>query len=137
MKAMNEKNIRNQIYKCDICGNIVEILTAGRSSLVCCGYEMKLQNEKIEDAKAEKHVPILIDEGHSVKIVVGAVAHPMEEAHYIEWIEVINGDYVNRKHLKAGDKPEALFYVHKQPGLLVRAYCNIHGLWRGKAISMN
>lgn len=134
---MSEKNKRNQIYKCDVCGMVIEVLTTAEASLFCCKEEMKLLIEKTEDAKAEKHVPVLIDNGNSIKISVGAVPHPMEDDHYIEWIEVINADYVNRKYMKPGDEPEAPFYVIKQPGLILRAYCNQHGLWKGKAISMS
>ena len=132
---MSEKNTRNQIYKCDTCKVVVEVLTREETALLCFGKGMNLLNEKTDDEKAEKHVPILIEEGAGIKIVVGATAHPMEEGHYIEWIEVINGDYLNRKYLKPGDSPEASFYVHKQSGLIVRAYCNLHGLWKGKPVN--
>lgn len=123
-------NKRDEVYKCELCGNVVEILTGQEGELTCCGEPMVKMVEKTQDAKAEKHVPVLEDQGTTIKVKVGSVPHPMDEDHYIEWIEVINGDYVNRKHLKPGDKPEAEFYVHKQAGLIVRSYCNLHGLWK-------
>ena len=126
---MNTK-VKNQIYKCAICGNTVEIVHGAVGTLVCCGKEMDLLKENTVDASAEKHKPVLVEKGPASKVMIGSVPHPMEPKHYIEWIEIINGDYVNRKYLKAGDKPEADFYVHKQPGLIVRGYCNLHGLWQ-------
>ena len=123
--------IKNQIYKCDVCGNTVEIVHGSMGTLVCCNKEMRLLKENTVDASVEKHKPVLVGKGTTSKIMVGSVPHPMEEKHYVEWIEIINGDYVNRKYLKPGDKPEADFYVQKQPGLIVREYCNIHGLWQG------
>jgi superoxide reductase len=127
-----------QVYKCECCPFTAEILNAecddnceSSCGLSCCGKPMKLMEEKTADYTTEKHVPLLQDGSEGVKIVVGSTAHPMEEKHYIEWIEVINGPYVNRKYLKPGDAPEAEFYVPKQAGLKVRSYCNIHGLWKG------
>jgi len=121
-----------QIYKCEICGNIVETVHEGGGDMVCCGKQMTLQEEKTADFKNEKHVPIYGDSTDGIKVVVGSTPHPMTPEHYIEWIEVINGDYVNRKHLKPGDKPEADFYVKKQPGIILREYCNVYGLWKGE-----
>ena len=118
------------IYKCEKCGNIVEVMHEGPGALVCCGVEMKYYGENTMDAATEKHVPVIEGDEKGVTVKVGSVAHPMEEKHYIEWIEVINGDYVNRKYLKPGEKPEAKFYVPMQKGLIVRAYCNIHGHWQ-------
>ncbi len=99
-------------------------------SLVCCSKPMDLQKENTVDASREKHVPVLEGSGIDIKVKVGTTPHPMEKDHYIEWIEVINKEYVNRKYLKPGDKPEAEFYVYKQPGLILREYCNLHGLWK-------
>jgi len=119
-----------EIYKCKICGNIVEMVHGGQGQLVCCGEPMKKMEENTEDAATEKHVPVVeeIDEG--IKVKVGSVPHPMIDKHYIEWIEVQNGPWVNRKHLNPDDPPEAEFYVKMQDRLEVRAYCNIHGLWK-------
>ena len=123
---------KNDVYKCNICGNIVQFLHPSQGKLVCCGKEMVFLKENDTDAATEKHVPVIesIPEGSRVK--VGSVAHPMEADHYIEWIEVLNGDYVNRKYLKPGDKPEAEFYVKNSEKLVVREYCNKHGHWKNK-----
>lgn len=122
---------RLQIYKCEVCGNIIEIMHGAIvGSLVCCSKPMNSQKENTVDASREKHVPVLEDNGINIKVKVGTTPHPMGKDHYIEWIEVINKEHVNRKYLKPGDKPEAEFYVHKQPGLILREYCNKHGLWK-------
>lgn len=120
-----------QVYKCEICGNTVEMVHGAAGEMVCCGKPMTFIEEKTADWKNEKHVPIFADSTTGIKVIVGSTPHPMTEEHYIEWIEVLNGDYVNRKHLKPGDKAEAEFYVPKQSGLVLRSYCNIHGLWKG------
>ncbi len=120
---------RMQVFKCNHCGLMVEVMDNGMNP-VCCGENMVLQKENTVDAAKEKHVPVLEDNGTTINVKVGSVAHPMADDHYIEWIEVINGDYVNRKYLKPGDKPEAPFYLHNQPGIVIRAYCNKHGLWK-------
>lgn len=118
----------NEIYKCNICGNIVEVLQAGNGTLVCCGEDMRLLKANTVDASKEKHVPVWSNTvGISVK--VGSIPHPMEENHYIELIEVIADGRVYRKYLKPGDKPEAAFDI-KASNAEVRAYCNIHGLWK-------
>ena len=118
-----------EIYKCDICGNIVEVLHAGQGTLVCCGQDMILQVENTVDAAKEKHVPVIekIDGGYKVK--VGSVAHPMEEKHYIEWIELIAGGTAYRQFLKPGDTPEAVFKVDAAQ-VNAREYCNLHGHWK-------
>ncbi len=120
---------RLQIYKCEKCGMIVEVLHGGAGSLVCCGQPMTQLAENTTDAAKEKHVPVVEAVAEGTKVTVGSVAHPMEDAHYIELIELIDGSAVYRKHLKPGDAPEAVFSV-KSEGAVVRAYCNIHGLWR-------
>jgi len=119
-----------EIYKCEICGNIVEMVHGGAGELVCCGQPMKKMTENTVDAAVEKHVPVVEEIADGIKVKVGAVAHPMMEKHYIEWIEVQNGAWVNRKHLTPDDKPEAEFYVKMNDKLEVREYCNIHGLWK-------
>ena len=121
---------KNEIYKCHA-GMTIEILRGAECELKCCGEPVELLNAQTADAATEKHVPLLETTDGGIKIVVGSTAHPMTEEHYIEWIEVINGDYVNRKYLKPGDAPEAEFYVSNQEGLIIRSYCNVHGLWRG------
>ncbi len=119
-----------QIYKCNACGLMVEVVAAGSCPPSCCGEPMELMTENTRDAAKEKHVPVVEVQGDGILVKVGAVPHPMEPDHYIEWIEVVNGSYVNRCHLKPGDAPQAAFYVPMQPGLIVREYCNKHGLWK-------
>ena len=128
-----------QIYKCQICGNIVEVVHIGAGELVCCGQPMTLQKantvdvaqEKSADAKAmaDKHVPVIekTDDGYKVKI--GSIPHPMEESHYIEWIEIIVDGKSCRHFLKPGEAPEAKFCI-KAGEVSAREYCNLHGLWQ-------
>ncbi len=118
-----------QIYKCEICGNIVEMIHAGAGELVCCGQPMKLYQENTVDAAKEKHVPVTETTSKGIKVKVGSVPHPMEEKHYIEWIEVIADGKAYRRFLNPGEAPEAEFEV-KANGLIVREYCNLHGLWQ-------
>jgi superoxide reductase len=122
---------QKQIYKCNICGNIVEVLHAGVGQLVCCGQPMELLMEKTADVGLEKHVPVIEKVGNNVKVKVGSVSHPMEQNHYIEWIEIIADSKTCRKFLKPGDKPEAEFEVMAEK-IEAREYCNIHGLWKSK-----
>ncbi len=120
-----------QIYKCEICGNMVETVHPGKGQLVCCGQPMKLMKENTVDASKEKHVPVVVLEEDMTVVKVGSVAHPMEEKHYIEWIEFItDGNKVRRKHLKPGDRPEAEFCPVGKQKFEARAYCNLHGLWK-------
>jgi len=119
-----------EIYKCEVCGNIVEVVHGGKGELVCCGKPMVLQKENTVDAAKEKHVPVVEKGGDGVKVKVGAVAHPMEEKHFIEWIEIIADGKAYRQFLNPGDAPEALFAV-SAGAATARAYCNIHGLWKG------
>ena len=119
-----------EIYKCNICGNIVEIIHEGAGSLVCCGQAMDLLQEKTEDASTEKHVPYIEKTDNGVIVKVGQNQdHPMEEKHYIEWIQIIADGVSYRKFLKPGDKPEAEFEI-KADTIQAREYCNVHGLWK-------
>jgi len=120
---------RLQIYKCEVCGNIVEVLHEGQGELVCCGEPMKLFVENTVDAAKEKHVPVVETTAEGFKVKVGSVAHPMEEKHYIEWIELIADGKIYRTFLKPGDEPEATFDIDAQQ-VTVREYCNVHGLWK-------
>lgn len=122
---------RNQIYKCEICGNIVEVLHGGKGELVCCGKPMKLYAENTVDAAKEKHVPVIgkIEGGYKVKI--GSAAHPMEEKHHIEWIALYADGRVHRKYLKPGDAPEAEFLCQAKE-ITAKEFCNLHGLWAAK-----
>lgn len=123
---------RLQIYKCERCGNIVEVLHAGPGQLVCCGVPMKHFVENTVDAAKEKHVPVLERTADGFRVAVGSVTHPMEEKHWIEWIELLADGVVHRKFLKPGDRPEAIFCVKAQV-VSAREYCNLHGLWKGEA----
>jgi superoxide reductase len=117
------------VYKCNICGNIIEVLHGGAGELVCCGAPMILMTENTMDAAKEKHVPVITKVDGGYRVNVGSVAHPMEEKHYIEWIELIAGDVCYRQFLKPGDKPEAFFPV-KADKVTAREYCNLHLLWK-------
>jgi superoxide reductase len=117
-----------EIYKCELCGNIVEVLHAGDGELVCCGEPMKLLKENTVDAAKEKHVPVIEKSPDSITVKVGSVAHPMEEKHYIEWIEIIADGKAYRQFLKPGDAPEAVFKVSAQT-VTAREFCNLHGHW--------
>lgn len=119
---------RSQVYKCSMCGNMVEVLHAGAGELVCCGQPMVLFAENTVDAAQEKHVPVVEKTADGFKVTVGSVAHPMDEKHYIEWIELIVGDKLYRQFLNPGQAPEAVFCVAAEKAT-ARAYCNLHGLW--------
>lgn len=120
---------RLEVYKCAICGNIVEVLHSGKGQLVCCNQPMTLQKENTVDASLEKHVPVVETESDGIKVKVGSVPHPMEEKHYIEWIEVIVDGKAYRQFLAPGGVAEAFFPL-KGGDIRVREYCNLHGLWK-------
>lgn len=120
-----------QIYKCNVCGNIVEVLHTGVGELVCCGEAMQLMQEKREDTGQEKHLPVIEKMENKVKVKVGSIPHPMQEKHYIEWIELIADGKAYHQFLKPEDTPEAMFDV-KANKVIARAYCNLHGLWKGE-----
>jgi superoxide reductase len=121
---------RLQIYKCEVCGNIVEVIHEGKGELVCCKQPMKLFVENSVDAAKEKHVPVIEHTIVGIKVTVGSVAHQMEEKHYIEWIELIADGKAYRHFLNPGDVPEATFNVDAAQ-VTAREYCNLHGLWKG------
>ena len=121
--------VQKQVYRCNVCGNIVEVLHVGKGELVCCGQPMELLQEKVTDAGLEKHVPVIESTDSGIKVKVGDVPHPMEEKHYIEWVEVITGGGSYRQFLKPGEKPEANFDIKPQK-VTAREYCSIHGLWK-------
>ena len=122
---------RMQVYKCEVCGNIVEVLHEGQGELVCCDKPMKLMDEQTADAATEKHVPVIEKTDTGFKVKVGSVPHPMEEEHFINLIQLLNGDdVVIGKRLKPGDEPKAEFCcLASTDGLKARILCNIHGLW--------
>jgi len=129
MKNMATATERLNVYKCDICGIIAEIAHSGAGTLVCCNKPMRLLKENTTDAAVEKHVPVIEIIPEGVKVTVGSVAHPMQEEHYIEWIEIIADGKVYKEYLKPGDAPEAVFCV-KAENITAREYCNLHGLWK-------
>ena len=120
-----------EMYKCEICGNIVSVIDVGGGTLVCCGQEMNLLEVKTEAQEGkEKHVPVLSIDGDKVTVKVGSVEHPMEDNHYIQLIQVVkDGLVIACKRLKPGQKPEATFYLEDTEGLKARELCTIHGLW--------
>jgi superoxide reductase len=129
---IEEGKMANQleVYKCEICGNIVEVINAGAGELVCCGKAMTLLVENTVDAAKEKHVPEVEKVDGGVKVKVGSVAHPMEEKHYIQWVEIIADGKAYRQFLNPGETPEAVFQVEADQ-VTAREFCNLHGLWKG------
>jgi superoxide reductase len=118
-----------QIYKCNVCGNIVEVLHNGAGELVCCGKPMEQKQENTQEASTEKHIPVIEKTEAGFKVKVGSVPHPMEAEHYIEWIEVVADGIIYRRHLKPGEAPEAEFCLTAEK-IEAREYCNLHGLWK-------
>ncbi len=119
-----------EIYKCNVCGNIVEVIKGMGVPLVCCGQNMEHLVEKNEDEGMEKHVPVIEKTEKGFKVKVGSVPHPMEDAHFIQWIELLANGKIYREHLKPGMNPEAEFCIEAS-SVTAREYCNIHGLWKG------
>ncbi len=120
-----------EVYKCELCGNIVEVLHGEKGELVCCGKPMVLQKENTVDAAKEKHVPVAERTAGGVTVKVGEVPHPMEEKHYIEWVEVVSDGKAYLQFLKPGEAPEATFNIASDQ-VTARAYCNLHGHWATK-----
>ncbi len=117
------------VYKCDKCGNVVEVVHKAGGTLKCCAQVMTYMEENSTDAAQEKHVPVLTKKDGVWQVTVGSVDHPMGDDHYIEWIELVAGPKVYRHNLTPSDKPTAFFPVDED-GVKARAYCNLHGLWR-------
>lgn len=120
---------RQNIYRCEVCGNIVDVVHVGGGQLVCCGKPMKFLAENTTDAATEKHVPVIEKINGGFKVKVGSVSHPMTAAHYIQWIEIIADGKVYRQFLLPEDLPEAVFNINAV-SVVARAYCNLHGLWK-------
>ena len=118
-----------QIYKCEVCGNIVEVLHTGVGVLICCLKEMKLLVENSANASKATHVPVIEKIAGGIRVKAGSVPHPMEEKHYIEWIEINADGKAYRRFLKPGQAPQAEFVISDAP-LAARAYCNLYGLWK-------
>jgi len=125
--------VLREVYKCSVCGNVVEVVYNSVGELVCCNQPMVKLNPKTQDQGLEKHVPVVEESGNGLNIKVGSVEHPMEEKHYIKFIEVLTKDKVLRAELNPGQKPAASFSCIKKSDLIeVREYCNVHGLWNTK-----
>ncbi len=120
-----------EIYKCNVCGNIVEVMHGGQGELVCCGQSMQLIEPGSVDAAKEKHVPVIEKTGQGYTVNVGSVDHPMEDKHYIEWIELIADGVSYTAFLQPGQAPRAEFCIQASQ-ITAREYCNIHGLWQAQ-----
>jgi superoxide reductase len=118
-----------QVYRCAICGNIVEVVHASGGMLVCCGQPMDVLTENTTEAAVEKHIPVIEQADGGIRVVVGSVEHPMGDDHYIEWIEVLVDGKAYTQFLKPGDAPVAVFLI-EGANVSARAYCNLHGLWK-------
>ncbi len=118
----------NQVYRCNVCGNMVEVVHASMGRLTCCNQAMELLEENTKDAATEKHVPVIEKVENGYKVTVGEVAHPMQDDHYIEWIELVTETDVLRKYLQPGEAPEAVFCTDAA-AVTAREYCNLHGHW--------
>lgn len=120
---------QHEVYKCDLCGNIIDVLHGGGGELVCCGEPMKLVTENTVDAAKEKHVPLVEKTANGYKVTVGSTLHPMEAKHYIEWIEIIADGKSYKQFLQPGQEPVAEFCIQAEQ-VTAREYCNLHGLWK-------
>ena len=120
-----------EVYKCEVCGNITKVVHNSGGLLVCCGKPMILQQEKTTDQGKEKHVPVIEKSASGITVKVGSVPHPMEETHYLEWVDVRTGENVYVRSFKPGEKPETEFCI-ADTNVKARAYCNVHGLWTNK-----
>lgn len=120
------------VYKCSLCGNIVEVFHEAAGTLACCGQDMELQEEKTADSTTEKHVPVIEKTENGVKVTVGSTLHPMTDEHYIEWIELKQDDKIQVQYLKPGDEPVAYFVIcpEYKGDISAREYCTVHGLWK-------
>lgn len=120
-----------EVYKCELCGNIIDVMHAGPGELVCCGQSMNCLKENTVDAVVEKHVPLIQKIDGGFKVQVGSVAHPMEADHFIEWIEIIADGKSYRQFLNPGEAPEAVFKIEAAK-VTAREYCNLHGHWKAE-----
>ncbi len=119
-----------QVYKCEVCGIIAEVLDGGAGDLICCGQRMVRMAENMIDASREKHLPVVEHTPQGIKVSIGATLHPMEAKHFIQWVELQSGPKLSRHYFKPGDKPEAIFSADVAG--VVRSYCNLHGLWKAQ-----
>lgn len=120
-----------KFFKCNVCGNVVELIVKGGGQLVCCNESMELLVPKEQEAGNEKHLPVANMEGNQLSVKVGSIEHPMEEAHHIEFIVIKYNNHVERKNLKYTDKPEAVFTINEEcDEIEIYEFCNLHGLWK-------
>ena len=127
------RSVLREVYVCKLCGNVLEVLSPGSATIVCCNKPMESLVANTVDASKEKHVPVFEKTETGIKVSVGSAAHPMEEKHLINFIEVMTKTQVLRAELTPGQAPEAVFLVQAGDVLEVRAYCNLHGLWKANA----
>ena len=120
---------RSEVYRCSVCGAVVEVLSGGGGTLHCCGQPMERLEEQVSEAGVEKHLPVVEQVVGGYRVKVGQVPHPMQAEHHIEWIELLTPRGVQHQRLHVTGKPEAIFLTAESP-IAVRAYCNLHGLWR-------
>lgn len=118
-----------EVYQCEVCGNMVEVLHVGQGTLVCCGQNMVLQKENIKEASLEKHIPVIEPTAGGFRVSVGSIPHPMEEKHFIEWVELVADGKAYRQFLKPGETPQA-FFALEAGKVAARAFCNLHGMWK-------
>lgn len=121
---------KGQIYRCNSCGNILELINEGSGIPTCCGVNFEILNDKPKNVGVEKHLPIIKKTDTGVKVKVGEIPHPMEEEHHISWIEIITDNGIQKVFLKPGDAPEAEFNIEDTDKLTARQYCTVHGLWK-------
>lgn len=123
-----------EMYKCNVCGNFIEVVLAGEGELVCCNLPMELLKANTTDAATEKHVPFFVKKDNELEVRIGSVLHPMTDEHYIQFIEVVSDDerYVKRKYLYPTDEPTFLLKGYDIGALNAREHCNLHGLWEAK-----
>jgi superoxide reductase len=119
-----------ELYRCEVCGNVVEVVHEGAPALVCCGKPMIKLEARTEDQGQEKHVPIVEGTDSGIKVKVGSIGHPMEDKHYIKFVEILQNDGIIREELRPGQAPEAKFCVSKSDIIEVREFCTVHGLWK-------
>lgn len=125
---------RNTIFKCQVCGNIVEHLHVGGGTLSCCNQQMSELEASTADSTTEKHVPFILKTESGYVVKVGeTVDHPMMDAHFIQWIELHTSNCVYRRYLSQEDSPQAEFQIgHDVEIICAKEYCNLHGLWKSQ-----
>ena len=122
-----------QFLRCAKCGQMVLTIKNKPCDVHCCGVPMQPLEPGVSDGAHEKHVPVFTQDGALVRVKIGEVAHPMMDAHYIEWIALETKEGAQIKNLKPGDEPEAVFALSEGDEVVaVYEYCNLHGLWKAQ-----